>query len=71
MRRGAAFQFRSAALSSNPVPEFVMLEMYLYYQLARHPLQALTKRLVCQGLAIATAGKHRCRGDSSVTPGAD
>lgn len=37
-----------------------MLEMYFFYQLARAPLQAITRRLVCKGLIVATNGKHRC-----------
>ncbi len=31
-----------------------MIEMYVMYQLARQPLQALTRQLVCRGLTLAT-----------------
>jgi hypothetical protein len=37
-----------------------MLEFYFYYQLARQPLQAVARRLVCHGLVIATNGRHQC-----------
>jgi hypothetical protein len=31
-----------------------MLEMYVMYQLARQPLQAFTRHLVCRGYTLAT-----------------
>lgn len=48
-----------------------MLEMYFVLQLARSPLQALARRLMCQGLNLATHGRHQCPGQSSVNPDAD
>lgn len=48
-----------------------MIEMYVLYQLARSPLEALARRLMCQGLTIATQGRHQCRGHSDVTPEKD
>jgi hypothetical protein len=39
--------------------DVVMIEMLYLYQLARHPLQAFTRRLVCQGITLATG--RTCR----------
>ncbi len=38
-----------------------MLEMVFMLQLARSPLQAMAKCLVCKSLSIATYGKRQCR----------
>ncbi|MGP9812617.1 hypothetical protein ACTZWT_13985 [Rhodopseudomonas sp. NSM] len=45
-----------------------MIEMYFMLQLARSPLQAMARRLVCKSLDIATHGKRRCRDCTGVTP---
>lgn len=45
-----------------------MLEMVLMLQLARSPLQAMAKRLVCKSLNIAAYGKRQCRSCTGVTP---
>jgi hypothetical protein len=37
-----------------------MLDFYMFYQLARDPLQLMARKLVCQGLTIATNGRHQC-----------
>jgi hypothetical protein len=37
-----------------------MLDIYMFYQLARDPLQLMARKLVCQGLTIATNGRHQC-----------
>jgi hypothetical protein len=38
-----------------------MLEMVFMLQLARSPLQAMARRLMCTGLNLATHGKRQCR----------
>lgn len=38
-----------------------MLEMYFMLQIARSPLQAMARRLMCTGLSLATHGKRQCR----------
>ncbi len=48
-----------------------MIEMYAFYQLARSPLEALARRLVCKGLNIATHGRHQCPGRPNVTAAED
>ncbi|WP_346296509.1 hypothetical protein LRC39_04835 [Rhodopseudomonas sp. P1] len=49
-----------------------MLEMVFMLQLARSPLQAMAKRLVCRSLSIATYGKRQCRSCTGATqPDAD
>lgn len=40
-----------------------MIEMLYLYQLARQPLQVLTRRLVCQGITLATGRTCRDRSD--------
>ncbi len=37
-----------------------MIEFLFIYQLARNPLQAMTRRWWCRGLYRATHGKRRC-----------
>ena len=44
-----------------------MLEMYVMYQLARQPLQVLTRQLVCRSLMLATG--RQC--PNQVKPDAD
>jgi len=49
-----------------------MLEMVFMLQLARSPLQAMAKRLVCKSLSIATYGKRQCQSCTGATqPDAD
>ncbi|MFZ5739044.1 hypothetical protein BJ123_11319 [Rhodopseudomonas thermotolerans] len=45
-----------------------MLEMVFILQLARSPLQAMAKRLVCKSLSIATHGKRQCRSCTGAPP---
>ncbi|ACE99534.1 hypothetical protein I8G32_00928 [Rhodopseudomonas palustris] len=44
-----------------------MLEMVFMLQLARSPLQAMAKRIVCKSLSIATYGKRHCRSCTGAT----
>jgi hypothetical protein len=44
-----------------------MLEMYVLMQLAREPLQAIARRLMCQGLDIATQGRRQCHSCPGMT----
>lgn len=37
-----------------------MLDLLMFYQLARDPLQVMARKLMCQGLTIATNGRHQC-----------
>ena len=37
-----------------------MLEMYFMLQIARSPLEAMARRLMCTGLSLATQGKRQC-----------
>ncbi|MET0969831.1 MAG: hypothetical protein ABWY18_11555 [Tardiphaga sp.] len=57
----AAFSRQNAALSIwQHQPVFVMLDMFLLYQLAQRPLQAMARRWVCRGIAHVTRGEVRC-----------
>lgn len=37
-----------------------MIEMLYLYQLARSPLRAMTRRLLCRGLNRVVPGKYHC-----------
>jgi len=37
-----------------------MLELLFIYQLARHPLRAITRRWWCRSLSHASRGRWRC-----------
>jgi len=37
-----------------------MIEMFYLYQLARNPLRAMARRLVCRGLNRVSPGKYHC-----------
>jgi hypothetical protein len=37
-----------------------MLDIFMFYQLARDPLQLMARKLACQGLTVATNGRHQC-----------
>jgi len=56
----------SAQRHGSPFPNYVreamtMLEMVLMLQMARSPLQAMARRLMCTGLNLATQGRRQCR----------
>jgi len=40
--------------------DFAMIEILFIYQLARNPVQAMTRRWWCRSLFRATRGKRRC-----------
>jgi hypothetical protein len=40
--------------------DFAMIEILFIYQLARNPVQAVTRRWWCRSLFRATRGKRRC-----------
>jgi hypothetical protein len=40
--------------------DFVMIEFLFIYQLARNPLQAVTRRWWCRSLYRASNGRRRC-----------
>jgi hypothetical protein len=40
--------------------DFAMIEILFIYQLARHPVHAVTRRWWCRSLFRATRGKRRC-----------
>jgi hypothetical protein len=40
--------------------ETAMIEMLYLYQLARSPLRAMARRLVCRGLNRLSPGKYTC-----------
>jgi len=37
-----------------------MIEMLYLYQLARSPLRAMARRLICRGLSRVSPGRHHC-----------
>jgi hypothetical protein len=41
--------------------DFAMIELLFIYQLARNPLQAMTRRWWCRSLYRASQGKRRCQ----------
>jgi hypothetical protein len=40
--------------------EITMLDILLFAQLARNPMQAIARRWYCRGLFRATRGRRRC-----------
>jgi hypothetical protein len=57
----AAFSFGNAAPFVGGAMDFsAMIEMFFIYQLARNPMQAMTRRWWCRSLFRATRGKRRC-----------
>ncbi|OJY10937.1 MAG: hypothetical protein BGP05_11535 [Rhizobiales bacterium 62-47] len=40
--------------------ETAMIEMLYLYQLARSPLRAMARRLICRGLNRVSPGRHHC-----------
>jgi hypothetical protein len=42
--------------------DFAMIEFLFIYQLARNPLQAITRRWWCRSLYRASRGRRQCSG---------
>jgi hypothetical protein len=59
-KSNAAFSRSDPAPICVMVQETAMIEMLYLYQLARSPLRAMARRLICRGLNRVSPGKHRC-----------
>jgi len=57
----AAFSSRECRpISWRGMTDLAMIEFLFIYQLARNPLQAITRRWWCRSLYRASRGKRRC-----------
>jgi hypothetical protein len=57
----AAFSSMSAALFARQgTTDFAMIEILVIYQLARNPIEWMTRRFWCRSLFRATRGKRGC-----------